>query len=177
MDVIHPLRHGVIRFHFLIADRPGEIPSWRRNSQKSSRRIQRGAEQFGRTADEMVHLRLKRPALAVYHMSGETERLCSNTAAASPFSASLQPVAALENQRVLAQWREMRGDRASPAPLITSNRLSMPPPLLTVVAVHDPAIREDRRCGNIAPTVSGKERHQSGNLFRARHPSQRYACI
>ena len=76
--------------------------------------IQRGAEHLGRAADEVMHLRLERPAVAVVPGLGRDVAVLLEHRRGIPVQRlALEPVAALENQDALSRGRELAGERAA----------------------------------------------------------------
>ncbi len=76
--------------------------------------IQRGTEHLGRSADKIMYLRLKRPAVAVVPGIGRDIAVLHEDRCRIPvFRLALEPVAALENQDALPRGREVSGESAA----------------------------------------------------------------
>src|SRR5262245_41402987 len=100
--MIHLLRPRVVGLQVLVTDRPGrrdavvmvEFPEI-----LAPQTIQRSTEEFGRAADKVVHLRLKRPAITVVPgIGGDVAILLKDRRRIPVLSLALQPVATLQDQ-------------------------------------------------------------------------------
>src|SRR5215203_2911002 len=117
MDVIHSLGLGVIRFQLLVGDRPrgrdavvmpplAEI--------LFAKAVERGAEQLTGTANEIMHLRLERPAIAVVPSLGrDITVVLENCCRVPVLRFTFEPVAAFQNNNALSRGREMSGKSAA----------------------------------------------------------------
>jgi len=121
VDMVHLFGARVERLQVLVGDRPGrgdavvmpQLPEI-----LASQAIERGAKKFGRTADEVVHLRLKRPAVAVVPgVGGDVAVVLEYRGHIPVLGLALEPVAALEDQDALSRRRELPCERPTPAPL------------------------------------------------------------
>jgi hypothetical protein len=117
MDVVHLLGAGVIRLQFLIGDRPGRgdaVMMAQLAEVLPAQTIERRAEHLGRPADEIMYLRLKRPAVAVVPgLGGDIAVLHEHRRRIPVLRLALEPIAALENQDALSRGRELSGERAA----------------------------------------------------------------
>ena len=117
VDVVHLLGLGVIRLQVLIVDRP----RWRDAIVVADllevplpQAIERGAEHLAGAADEIVHLRLKRLAVAVVPGVGRDVAVLLENGRRIPVQRlALEPVAALKNQNALPRGRELACQRTA----------------------------------------------------------------
>src|SRR5262249_27765555 len=128
------------------------------------------------------YLRLKRSTLTVVPGIGRNVAVLYEDCCRIPvLRFALKPVAALEDQNVLARGSELSGERAAPRPAAYDDDVEalihISLHLETGAALHDAAIGKDGRRCEIACAVTGEEPDYGGNLLRARHASQRYRGI
>src|SRR6516162_11588245 len=122
--------------------------------------IQGCAEHLCGAADEIVHLRLERYTVTVVPCIRRDIAVLHEDRCRIPvLYLALEPVAALEDQDVLARGRQLSDERAAPRPAADDDDVEAlihdPPPLETGAAVHDAAIRKDGGCGEIFCAISG----------------------
>src|SRR5215469_13160560 len=123
-------------------------------------------------ADEIMYLRLERSTVAVVPGVGRDVAVLYEDCCRIPvLRLALEPIAALENQDVLACGSELSGERAATRPAAYDDDVEalihISLRLETGAAMHDAAIREDGRRGEIACAVAGEEPDDGGNLPRA----------
>src|SRR4029077_15975938 len=176
VDIIHLLGARVVRLQVLVGDRPG-----RRNAVMmvqlteilASQPIERSAEQFGRAADEVVHLWLKWPAVTVMPgIGGYVPVLLEYRRRIPVLHLALEPVAALEDQDALSRRRELPGESATARAAADDDdvvSLDHGDPLKADAGLHDSAVREDGCRSEIACAIAGEEPDHAGDLLRARH--------
>src|SRR5215471_5714629 len=185
VDMVHLLGSCVIRLQFLVGDRPGwgdavVMPQLAKILLPEA--IQGCTEHLRGAADEIVYLRLERSTVAVVPGVGRDVAVLYEDCCRIPvLRLALKPVAALENQDVLPRGGELPGERAATCPAAYDDDVEalihISLRLETGAAMHDAAIREDGRRGEIACAVAGEEPDDGGNLLRARHAPQRYRRI
>ena len=117
MDVVHLLGLGIIRLEVRVADRPR-----RRDAVIVldlakiffPQPVERRPEQFCRAADEIMHLRLKRPAVAIVPALRRDVAVLHEQGCRVPvLRLALEPIAALENEDALPRRREVSRQRAA----------------------------------------------------------------
>ena len=117
VHVIHLLGPRVIRLQLVVGDRPRRrdaVVMAQLAEILLAQPIERRAEHLGRAADEIVHLRLERPAVSVVPGLGRYVAVLHEHGRRIPvLRLALEPVAALENQDALSRGRELSGKRAA----------------------------------------------------------------
>src|SRR5215469_12244374 len=107
--MIHLFGPRVVRFQVLVGDRPsrGDAVVMAQLAEiLAAQAVQRGAEQLGRAANEVVHLRLKWPAVAVVPgVRGYVAILVEYRGRVPVLRLAPEPVAALEDQYLLSRRR------------------------------------------------------------------------
>src|SRR5215468_283598 len=178
--MIHLFGPRVVRFQVLIGDRPGRgdaVVMAQHAEILAPQAIQRGAEQLGCAADEVVHLRLKWLAMEVipgvwrYVAILVEYRGCIPVLHLAP-----EPVAALQDQNVLSRRCELPGEGAATRATADDDdvvALTHASLLKADATLHDAAVSKNRCGGEIACTISGEETEHAGDLLRSRHAPQR----
>src|SRR5262249_14578881 len=107
----------IVWFQLVVSDRPGgrnPVVMAQLAEVLLPEAVQRSAEHLGRAADEIMHLRLKRPTVAIIPCVGRDVAVVLEHRRRIPiFCLALEPVAALENQDALPRWRELPRERAA----------------------------------------------------------------
>src|SRR5215831_17293842 len=142
------------------------------------------------TADEVVHLWLERSAVTVVPGLGRDIVILHEDCRHIPVPGlAFEPVAALEDQDVLARGSELsrKGAAAGSASddddvetLVHTRsacKRCLPAVLEPDAALHDAAIRKDGGGGKVACAVPACESDDAGDLLRARHAPERYRCV
>ena len=141
VNVVHVFGPCVIRLEFFIADRPGRgdaVVMAQLGEITFPQAIERGAEQLGRPAHEIMHLRLKRPAVAVVPGVGRDVAIVLEHRRRIPVvSLASEPVATLEKQDVPSRRCEASGKRATAGSAANDDDVE--------AFVHGNSIR-DQRC-------------------------------
>src|SRR5690606_14550340 len=140
-------------------------------------------EHFGRAADEIMHLGLKRPAVAVVPCLGRDIAVLPEDSRRIPVQRlTFEPVAALEDEDDLSRGRQMPCKRAAAGAAADDNNIEMfihsgSNSLQADTALHKATVREDAGGGEIARAVAGKESDHARDLLGARHAPERNGGI
>ena len=120
MHLVQMFGRGIVRFQFVVADRPGgrhAVMVLHFGKILLAEAVQRRTKQFGGAADKIMHLRLER--FSVRQIPGlrrdiavDSEDVRDAPVARLP----RQPVAALQDQHLLARWRQPVRQCAAPCP-------------------------------------------------------------
>src|SRR5262245_40041503 len=120
VDVVHLLRSGVVGLQFFVGDRPGRrdavvMPQLAEILLPEA--IHGCTEHLRGAADDIVYLRLERPAVAVVPGIGRDIAVLHEDRCRVPvLGLALKPVAALEDQDVLARGCKLSSERAATRP-------------------------------------------------------------
>ena len=184
VHMVHLFGARVEGLYVLVGDRPGRgdpIVMWQLPEILAAQAIQRGAEQFCRTANEVVHLWLKRPTGAIVPGVGGYVAVVLEYRRRIPvLRLAFQPVTTLKDQDTLSRRRNLPCE--CPATRATPNDDDVVvfvhvKELKADAGLHDTAVGEDGRRCQIACAIAGEEGDHGSDLLWSRHAPQRYRCV